>query len=433
MTRARFSKQALNAIGSLPALRSYKNTQTVLTISNVSLTVADVVRAGVVGGLPVLLLSGTGDAKTLLAGEAITRWLAGRATVLRGDSGEPAWKAFLGTNLGRLFERSAKSDDELVEATERLGWTLVFIDELNRGVIGTLQNDFLSVVDGEINYRGRRFRLGRDYYSVIAAMNLGDEYGATQALDEAVRRRFPIVLDLDRFGPRLPDYARVEPRSSQPDSENWSEAIQTAHAGLRAAFRVGHSGLSLASLYVFEHLNRCQLRSLPKRLLVKQIPTLCETNACPHMERRCHLVRAIPPASALILHDVVIALQAVADARRVREGRVPAEHSIEGDFYDYLECLRVFLPTWNKLWIKDGDTELAHELADQLCTDIGRSFDEKRAGILAVTSGSRRFGDVDLGEWGPLVETLLEVEASSETGDFARASGAAPLNGVLHD
>ncbi|HEY3497177.1 MAG TPA: hypothetical protein VGK73_20915, partial [Polyangiaceae bacterium] len=60
MTRARFSKPTLDAIGNLPALRGYKNTQTVLTISSVSLSVSDVVRAGVVGGLPVLLVSGTG-------------------------------------------------------------------------------------------------------------------------------------------------------------------------------------------------------------------------------------------------------------------------------------------------------------------------------------------------------------------------------------
>jgi len=346
----------------------------------------------------------------MLAREIIARWFGGHATILRGDGGEPPIKAFLRINFERLFQREAKNDEELIEATSRMNWSLVFIDEINRGIIGALQNDMLSVVDGELAYRGRVFRIGDGFSPVIAAMNLGDEYSAAQALDEALLRRFPIVVDLDRFSPTLEDYALVESSPPATHPESSLADIKDAHQALCRAGALPRTGLRLAALYLFAYWNRCAATGKQKRELGKRIPELCETRNCPHMERNCHRVRAIPPATLVTLERVVLALEAVAQAKARKNGAESAD-SIEQEVRDYLECVRVFLPLWNKLMVDPKDDKLPDDHADDLLAPIAISFEEVRNDLLDVVGGKHGLDDPDLElrEWRPLVATLLDV------------------------
>jgi hypothetical protein len=406
--QGKFGKHLLGLLAGLPRLGGYRNSRTVLTISGQALTIEDVLKAGIVGNLAVLLISGTGDAKTMLAKQMIVRWFAGQATVLRGDGGEPPIKAFLRVNFERLFQREAKSDEELIEATQRMTWSLVFIDEINRGIVGTLQNDMLAVVDGELAFRGRTFKIGDGFSPVLAAMNMGDDYVAAHALDEALLRRFAIVLDLDRFGPTLDDYALVEAVPENAHPESWLAEIKDAHAALARVGMLPRTGFKLASLYVFEHWNRCAATGRHKRELGKRIPQMCQADNCPEIERSCHRVRAIPPATLVNLERVVLALEAVAQAKARRTGAV-AEDSIEQEVRDYFEAVRVFLPLWNKLLVDVNDPKTldvyAHELVDQAID----SFDSVRDEIVDVVVGRRDVAEATLREWAPVVASLLDA------------------------
>jgi uncharacterized membrane protein YuzA (DUF378 family) len=404
----KFGPNLLELLARVPRLEGYRNSRPVLTIAGQPLLVEDVVKAGIVANIPVLLISGTGDAKTMLAKEIVASWFGGQATVLRGDGGEPPMKAFLRTNFERLFQREAKSDEELIEATQRLSWSLVFIDEINRGIIGTLQNDMLAVVDGEIAYRGRTFKIGDGFSPVIAAMNLGDEYTAAQALDDALLRRFPIVLNLDRFCPTLEDYALIDSSPARPCEQSSLADIKDAHRALARIGTLPRTGFKLASLYLFEHWNRCAATGKQKREIVKRIPQLCESWQCPHIERHCHRVRSIPPATLVNLERVVLALEAVAQAKARRVGGAAVD-SIEQEVHDYLECVRVFLPLWNKVLLDDNGEKTADEYADDLLAPVVGSFDGIRNEILEIVGGKRDLAEVDLGDWTPVMSSLLDA------------------------
>ena len=58
----KFGKHLLGLLAGLPRLRGYRNSRAVLTIGGQPLTVEDIIKAAVVSGLAVLLISGTGDA-----------------------------------------------------------------------------------------------------------------------------------------------------------------------------------------------------------------------------------------------------------------------------------------------------------------------------------------------------------------------------------
>ena len=405
--RQRFSTQLLSTLSSLPKLDAYCNSTVVVEIGGENLCPEDVLKASVAGGLPALLVSGTGDGKSLIATEIAAKWFAGRATLLRGDGGESPIKAFLRTDFKALFRREAGSDEALIEPTERVHYGLLFADELNRQLLTAMQGELLQLIDGKIVYRGREYQLGtqRGFYSVLAAMNVGAAYVATSQLDEALRQRFPVVLDLDRFAASVSDMARIQPINSAT-SQNWLSELECAWEELTAV-RAVPTGLRLASAFVAQHLNRCSLLDQPKRTLTQAIPRLCAERGCPHMGRGCHYLDETPWRILLSLERVTIALQAVAAAKAARSNH-RLSCSIEGDLNDYLTVLQTFGWPVSGVLAKQQDERSSHDYSIEIVGHVRESFENHAAAILDAVTG-RRPVDANLGPWEVVVAALLNA------------------------
>jgi hypothetical protein len=406
----RFSPELLQSLSSLPALGGYRNSTPVITVSGVELHVEDILKAAVVGGLPALMVSGTGDGKSTVAVAIDDGWFGGRGTILRGDSGDSPIKAFLRTDFRGLFRREADNDEALIEPTERLHYGFAFLDEINRQLVPAMQGELLQVLDGQINCRGKTYRLGtpNGFFAVIGAMNLGPGYVAASDLDEALRQRFPIVLDLDHYAANVNDLAQV--RAVTPMRQSWLKEIEAAHSELRALGPTP-TGLRLASSFVAHHLNRCALLGRPKRTLAQAMPRLCEQKGCAQMQRGCHHVDETPWRILLGLERVTLALQAVAAAKCRRLRNMTPAASIDGDCLDYLRTLAAFAwPASGVLLTKPGDERSVHDYAAEIVGHVTESFEHSKHAILAAVTG-RRVSLSDLGPWEPVVNALLAAQA----------------------
>jgi hypothetical protein len=125
------------------------------------------------------------------------------------------------------------------------------------------------------------------------------------------------------------------------------------------------------------------------------------------MAKMCHQIKAIPFATLVTLHNVVITMQAVAAAKAKREG-IELLESIEQDFKDYMECVRVFLPLWDKILVKENDTKLLDQYADEIVKHAIDSFDVEKDRIRKrVVDGDKT---VDISpEWKPVMDALLQA------------------------
>ncbi len=143
------------------------------------------------------LIGSRGTGKTLLA-EAIWRGIFKEdALYLRGD---------INLQLKDLFTKldlQGKNEEEVYQiAKDKIRFNLTLIDELNR-VPAVLQNQFLNIVDGYVEIRGRKYYLGNnEYLLMVATGNPTDEedgYTGTFSEDLALLDRIPLIINTDEI------------------------------------------------------------------------------------------------------------------------------------------------------------------------------------------------------------------------------------------
>lgn len=88
---------------------------------------------------------------------------------------------------------------------------------------------------------------------------------------------------------------------------------------------------------------------------------------------------------------------------------VGVQLDVERQVFDYLECLRVFLPVWDKLLVKDDELGSEQELANELVAGVVDSFVRHQSAISDLVVGRADPSTLELGEWRELVQCMLQA------------------------
>jgi len=175
-----------------------------------NLNVTDLVIAGVLGDLNILVIGNTGTGKTQLAND-IYNYYFGKDKKINGQGikirAHPEIDIY-----NEIFTRLniEKAQRELTENCDAL---IYFVDELNR-CPPVAQNQFFGLGDGMMDFHGNSIRLGKEGYNLLlATANLGNgEYQGTFETDKALYNRFAIVIDFDypQFKPTKEDRMLID-------------------------------------------------------------------------------------------------------------------------------------------------------------------------------------------------------------------------------
>lgn len=175
---------------------SFRNKTPLVTIGTRGFTITDIAALGIQSKTNIYLIGSRGTGKTLLA-EAIRRSIFNdEGFYLRGDINLQLKDLLVKLDL------QGKSEDEVYRiADDRIRFNFALIDELNR-VPGVLQNQFLNILDGYIEIRGRKYVLGnRDYLLMVATGNPPTDGEYTGVFDEdlALLDRIPLIVNTDEI------------------------------------------------------------------------------------------------------------------------------------------------------------------------------------------------------------------------------------------
>jgi len=216
---------ALNQIADLEA-PTYHNTTTVLSLGGQNLTLWDVVKAALAARLNLGLYGGEGlgksqllaDIKSLFGNNA--SYVLGRNDLLIKD----LYRELNFTKLNEALKNGGTvSQQELSQVTGNIHQPLTVVEEINR-CVEVVQNQFFNIFEGFVEIDGKKYALGagelktyRDFdgsewtqnvlFSVgVWSANFGNgQYTGTVSMDQALRGRSNLILDVDNFCPQPSD------------------------------------------------------------------------------------------------------------------------------------------------------------------------------------------------------------------------------------
>lgn len=206
----------------------YRNSTEVCHINGRGLTIEDLMKAGVISGSNILLLGESGGGKTQLATDILYSWFGGRGTHIRVTPDLDLKGLYQRINLAKLAE--AKTTDEIREITDMIKNPVTVIDEITRAP-PVVQNQLMNICDGYVEIWGKKYSIGYKNYSIgIGTANIGDEYRGTFYMDDALRQRFHLIIDMDNFYPNPTDTYEIliencEPRIIEGEVEDHTDDI----------------------------------------------------------------------------------------------------------------------------------------------------------------------------------------------------------------
>lgn len=266
----------------------YTNTRRVL----LNLDASDLVKAAVLGGLNTMLVGVPGSGKSQIASDIYNHYFGGnkkeggKGIFIRGRNDIDIYNEIF-TNIN--LEKAS------VELTNSIDALVYDVDEINR-CHPVQQNQFLSLGDGVMDYKGKSINLGKNSYSLLlTTANIGNgEYQGTFGMDKALYNRLPVAIDFDhlKFMPTDADQMKIDilrdadPKVKKSETRDISDLILTANSEINEALK--NPGLeSLAVLnYIRYGLGNCQLNGRKEK---NQWPAQCQD--CEHSKGLCSKIK----------------------------------------------------------------------------------------------------------------------------------------------
>ncbi len=199
-------------------LPNYHNSRAIFA----GLTVSDLAKAAVLGGLNLLLVGDTGSGKTQLASDIYQHYFRGN----KEEGGQGVFmRAHPDIDIYNEIFTKLNIEKKQRELTNSLEAMIFWVDEINRAPpIG--QNQFFGLGDGKMDYGGREINIGRNGYRfLIATANIGNgEFSGTFDTDKALFSRLHVTLNLEHapMKPTYEDKEKIRKRKADPN-------VVTAH------------------------------------------------------------------------------------------------------------------------------------------------------------------------------------------------------------
>ncbi|HIH17887.1 MAG TPA: AAA domain-containing protein [Nanoarchaeota archaeon] len=384
-------KSLVEGVRALPSFSVYKNSSIVSNPGH-PLTVEDVVKAGLIANLNILLLGERGEGKTQLMQDTNNAFFSGNGVYIRARPDmkvRDLYEKFNITNLER----------ELSDITSR---PFTQIDEINRAP-PIVQNEFFHICDGYIEFQGKKVELGGElgYHTTMASANIGNGgYVGTFEMDDAILDRFHLILNIDNYPTKVNDDVLILSNTSgrNPRVINHSERkdnlkeLADLSAGLGSITRDFSADAAL--LYLRKGFDYC----LPdrsngresKRAVLQVIPEICK--GCHRLGDGCGYIRPISTRATKAISALAPALKLVADAKSNEDiSDDPSENERRGlgvvSYKEILEAFKIVAPyadivdsSWVRTQYKSNPNFAVDEVAEKLRRDI-----DTRKNVLEVS------------------------------------------------
>lgn len=215
----------------------FVNSTPLVSVGHKKFTIGDVVACAVLSGTNTYFIGTRGSGKTLLS-EAVYKGLFNsEGFYLRGDVNMQLKDLYLALNL------QGSTDEQIYQIAPSIKFNICLVDELNR-VPGVIQNQFLNVLDGYVEIRGRKYQLGvkdekSKYVLTLATGNIQCDGEYTGVFDEdiALMNRISLVINTDSVPLAPGDVAEITRRKSSKErieNNSMRDEIVECNAALRA-------------------------------------------------------------------------------------------------------------------------------------------------------------------------------------------------------
>ena len=271
----------------------YRNSHEVFA----GLTVSDLAKAAVLGGLNLLLVGDKGTGKTQLASDIYHHYFGGN----KSEGGNGVFmRAHPDIDIYNEIFTKLNLDKKQREMTSSLEARVFLVDEINRAP-PIAQNQFFGLGDGKMDYQGRSISLGSGGYNIlIATANMGNgEFAGTFDTDKALLNRLHVGLDLEygEMKPTFEDKEKIKKREANPnvisvESRDISQKIAQAKRDILATTQLAELETRAVLGYLEHGLQNCQRYGVKDRVW----PMGCQD--CPHNSTStalCSLVKEPSP------------------------------------------------------------------------------------------------------------------------------------------
>jgi len=390
-------KELLEKVKDLPKFPVYRNSSEVVNLGE-SLGIEDVVLAGVLAELNILLIGERGEGKTQIMDDVNNSLFGGRGTYIRARPDMRTKELYEFFNIKKLRRELA----DMVKAP------LTMIDEINRAP-PIIQNEFFHMCDGYIEHEGKKIQLGEGFHTTIASANVSSErYRGTFEMDDAILDRFYLILNIDNYPTKVTDDLEIitaeagkSPKLAESLKEDHSEEIFAIAKEIKKTREEKFDfDAYLALLYLKRGLDYCSLKG-SKRIISYAIPALCKKNSCDRLDKGCGYVRAISERTVEAIAALAPTLRLVADSKNGKgKGAIT--------YGEILEAFRLASPYAGILdfnWVRHKYYSNPSLAVDELTKNIKEEFIEKKeeakAGLRRALEGkldnevTSRFGE----EW----------------------------------
>ncbi len=262
-------------------LPNYRNTRNVFA----NLDVSDVVKACVLAPVNLFIVGNPGTAKTLLTSDI-------QKIYFNGNKREQGYGVFIRANPEIDLYNEIFSELDIEHArrdlTDNIKALLFRVDEVNRAPTKA-QNQFLALGDGDMDFKGRSIKLGRDgYLLLIATANIGNgKYTGTFNIDPALYDRLHVILDIDHYSPTDEDNFKLDEEEANPRVKDAPKKDLTDKI-IQASKEIGQAtknqGLEAIAVinYIRSGLSNCMLNASEGKTSMKgnEWPIRCQD--CSH-------------------------------------------------------------------------------------------------------------------------------------------------------
>ncbi len=346
-------KSLVEKTRALPSFSVYRNSA-IVSNPGTPLNVEDVVKAGLIANLNILLLGERGEGKTQLMQDTNNALFGGKGVYIRA---RPDMKA------RDLYERFNLENLER-ELSDIVKGNFTQIDEINRAP-PIVQNEFFHICDGYIEFQGKKVELGGElgYHTTMASANIGDGgnggYVGTFEMDDAILDRFHLILNMDNYPTEVKDDILILSNTKGRNPRVINHTSREEKAGELAEL---NSGLELvtrdfsadvALLYLRKGFDYC----LPdksngresKRAVLQVIPEICK--GCNRLGDGCGYIRPISTRAAKAISALAPALKLVADARSKEEGF--SRHITHKEVLEAFKIVAPYADIIDQTWVRD--------------------------------------------------------------------------------